>query len=192
MPRARADGHATERARRAARTAAACLLAAALALAGPAGCGERPAAPKGALGSAIPDVALAELMRGRGVSLADYRGTRLLVNFWATWCEPCREEMAGLQRLSEALRPHGVAVLGVTVDADPNLAREFVLRHRLRFTNLSDAGMAYSRDALGIKAFPQTFVVDADGRIRARIVGARDWAGADGKAVLKAVFGIDP
>ena len=172
------------------RTAVSWLLAAALAL--PAGgCVERPAPQKIAAGQPFPEARLPELTEGRTVSLAAYRGRPLIVNFWATWCEPCRREMPELDRLSAAARPHGIVVVGVTVDTDLNLAREFVLRHRLRFTNLSDPEMRLARDALGIGAFPETFLVGPEGKIAARFTGARDWTGAAAAGALKSAFGVD-
>ncbi len=130
-------------------------------------------------------------MPGGRAGLEQYRGKRLIVNFWATWCAPCREEMASLQALSEALRPHGIAVVGVNVDEDRNLAREFLLRHRLQFENFADPGMAHSR-SLGIEALPQTFAIDADGRLAAHAAGARDWMGAGGRAFLHDAYGVNP
>lgn len=127
----------------------------------------------------------------RTVSLAAYRGQPLIVNFWATWCEPCRREMPSLERLGAALRPHGVPVIGVTVDADANLAREFVLQYRLSFANFRDPDLRLARDALGISAFPATLLVGADGRIRARVNGAREWTGAEARRLIATHFGID-
>lgn len=116
----------------------------------------------------------------------------MLVNFWATWCTPCREEMPALQRLSEALAPGGIAVIGVNLDADPNLAREFLLQHHVRFENFSDPGMAYSRTAFGITALPVTFALDSRGAVAGRALGARAWDGAPGRAFLHDAFGLDP
>lgn len=154
-----------------------------------AGCGEYPR-PRGvAVGQAFPDAALVGLMDGRPASLASYRGRALIINFWATWCEPCRREMPSLERLSRIVDPQRVAVLGVTVDADTNLAREFVLKYRLTFPNFSDGQMKLWRDALGVPALPETFLVTPDGRLAARFVGARDWASPEMARSLNAALG---
>jgi len=130
------------------------------ALVAAAGCGEEARPPVAASGDRLLEASLAPLNPGGRASLAEYRGQRVIVNFWATWCAPCREEMPDLQRLSDALAARGIAVIGVNVDADLNLAREFLLRHGVRFDNFADAGMAYSREALGITALPVTFALD--------------------------------
>jgi len=165
------------------------LLAALLALPG---CGEHAgdAAPRS--GAPLLEAPLAPLAPDRRAALADFRGRRVIVNFWATWCAPCREELPGLQRLSDALAPRGIAVIGVNVDADRNLAREFLLRHGVRFENFSDPGMAYSRTAFGITALPVTFALDSRGAIAGRALGARAWDGAPGGAFVHEAYGLDP
>ena len=105
----------------------------------------------------------------------DLADKTLLVNFWATWCAPCRREMPDLQRLSDALDRSRFAVIGVSVDADTNLAREFLLRHQIRFANLQDVNQEISSRLLGIKAFPETFIVAPDGVIIKRITGEQIW-----------------
>ena len=101
-------------------------------------------------------------------------GEILLVNYWATWCAPCRGEMAGLERLARRLAPR-VRVVGVTVDEDLFLAREWLRRERVTFANFADPGMRATRGRLAIDALPQTFLVAADGRILELARGARDW-----------------
>ena len=96
-------------------------------------------------------------------------GTALLINFWATWCEPCRREMPDLQQLSDRLDADRFAVIGISVDEDTNLALEFLLERDIRFGNLQDSGQVPAREALGIRSYPQTFLVTPDGRIAARI-----------------------
>jgi peroxiredoxin len=113
------------------------------------------------------------------------RGKALVINFWATWCEPCRKEMASLERLHRQADPAKLAVLGVSVDTDRYLAQEFLLQQRLTFANYSDAEQKLARAALGIQAFPATFVVAPDGSLRARITGVRDWGSADMLRILE-------
>jgi len=156
------------------------------------GCGEETRAPPPVSSLRVLEAPLVPLSPGGRESLSEYRGQRVIVNFWATWCAPCREEMPGLQRLSETLAPRGVAVVGVSVDTDLNLAREFLLRHRVSFDNFADAGMAHSRGALGITALPVTFALDSEGKIAGRALGARDWAGAGGQDFLRQAYGNPP
>lgn len=157
-----------------------------------AGCGEPARSVAGAVGSPLPDLVLADLADGRTSSLAEYRGRALVVNLWATWCAPCRSEMPSLEHLSRAVRAQNLTVIGISVDSDLNLAREFVLQHGLSFVNLSDPDMARGRAALGIRALPETFVIDRDGRIVARALGARDWATEEARVWLDAALGAGP
>ena len=96
-----------------------------------------------------------------------------IVNIWATWCEPCRREMQTLERLHRRLEGSGVRVIGISVDADLNLAREFVRRERLSFPNVFDAESPLAR---GASKFPTTYVVSAEGVVLAKVETARDWS----------------
>lgn len=107
----------------------------------------------------------------------------LVVNFWATWCAPCRREMASLERLSRRLAPR-VQVVGVTADEDLDLAVEWLRRQGIRFPNFSDPGLRVSRPALGLDALPHTFVVARDGRIALQSRGAREWDAEDSVAQI--------
>ena len=106
---------------------------------------------------------------------ADLDDKLLLINFWATWCHPCREEMPDLQGLSDSLGPENFAVIGVSIDQDSNLAREFLLQSGIRFANFHDPEQTLSSGRLGIRVLPATYIVDPDGAILARIDGGRSW-----------------
>lgn len=109
----------------------------------------------------------------------------LLINFWATWCSPCRAEMASLNRLYLAARAQGLRFYGVSVDEDINLVREFVLQSRLDFPILMDLGGKAARDLFRIAAFPTTLLVRPDGRLDSLVEGAREWdSGNSAKAVM--------
>jgi cytochrome c biogenesis protein CcmG, thiol:disulfide interchange protein DsbE len=101
----------------------------------------------------------------------------VLINVWATWCEPCRREMASLERLHRGLGGSGIRIIGVSVDRDVNLAREYVRGQGLTFPNLSDPDQALVRDRLAVTKLPTTVAIGSDGRVRWREVGARDWDG---------------
>ena len=155
-----------------------------------AACGGDPGNVQPGAGAQLPQVALTSLRAEAPTTTAALRGDALIINFWATWCGPCRREMPSLERLSRRLAPHRVRVIGVTVDQDLNLAREFVRAHGLTFPNYVDGHEKTLQSALRVRALPETLLVNADGAIAARIAGARDWDGAEGIRLLERGFGL--
>lgn len=154
-------------------------------------CGEH--APKGiAVGYPFPVIALPGLT-GKPALSAEARlfpsGKAAVINFWATWCEPCRREMPSLERLHRLADPAKLVVIGVTVDTDLNLAREFLLQYQLAFPNYSDSAQKLARDVLRVSAFPATFLVAADGTVRAQITGPRDWDNPEALRWLEGMLG---
>lgn len=136
-------------------------------------------------GAKPPDVAI-DVPRLEAASLADGLPVRIeaadgavLVNVWATWCEPCRREMASLEAAHRTLASRGIRVVGVSVDQDVLLAREFVRRKGLTFPNLSDPAQALVRDRLGVRRLPTTVAIGRDGRVIWRDESARDWSEPD-------------
>ncbi|HEV3377596.1 MAG TPA: TlpA disulfide reductase family protein [Thermoleophilaceae bacterium] len=106
-------------------------------------------------------------LSGDGVgSLEDYRGRVVVLNFWASWCEPCREESPLLQRWHERLEKRGATVLGVDALDEIGHARAFIEEYGLTYPMLRD-GDGSTREPFGIVGFPETFVIDRDGRIAA-------------------------
>jgi cytochrome c biogenesis protein CcmG, thiol:disulfide interchange protein DsbE len=117
--------------------------------------GEKPAAPS---------FALPELDGGKEVSLASLRGKGVILNFWASWCEPCKEEGPMLQAAWEENRDTGLVVLGVNARDFKSDARRFVERYGLTFPILHDArGSSLGR--YGLQAFPETWWIDRNGRL---------------------------
>jgi len=119
--------------------------------------GERPAAPP---------VTLPALDGGGESSLADYRGEVVVLNYWASWCEPCREESPLLERFHQRIEPRGGTVLGIDVNDVTSDAQAFIREFRLTYPMLRDADGA-SQAAFGIVAYPETIVLDREGRIAA-------------------------
>lgn len=97
-------------------------------------------------------------------SLASYAGHVLVLNFWASWCEPCREEAPRLERLQKQLARHGATVLGVTYKDAATDSGAFVRQYGLTYPNLRDTGGEFAH-AFGTDALPETFVLDRSGRI---------------------------
>ncbi len=114
-------------------------------------------------------------LQGRVHRLSDYRGKVVLLNFWASWCAPCRAEMPSIESLRRELRGEPFTVLAVNVGEDARVARRFAEQADIGFTVLIDAEGGAAR-AWRAHALPTTFIIGPDGRIRYNHVGARDWS----------------
>ncbi|RLA08298.1 MAG: hypothetical protein DRQ59_13985 [Gammaproteobacteria bacterium] len=125
-------------------------------------------------GDAFPLTALNQI-KILGNKAPELNNKTLLINFWATWCTPCRKEMPHLQKLSEALDQDKFAVIGISVDDDANLVKEFLLQYKIRFINFQDENLEIASRLLGIQAFPETFIVAPSGVIIKRISGEQIW-----------------
>jgi cytochrome c biogenesis protein CcmG, thiol:disulfide interchange protein DsbE len=148
------------------------ILLLAIALAAPAA-----AQPLKPASGAAPALKLADL-EGRRHDLAAYRGKVVLINFWATWCEPCRDEMPSIERLRASLDGRPFAVLAVNLAEPESRIRKFLDTVPLRFTVLLDRDGQAAR-AWQAKLLPATYIVGPDGAIRFRHLGELDWSRAD-------------
>jgi peroxiredoxin len=133
---------------------------------------ERPAAPVGE-GHPAPDFALPAL-DGTEVELRALRGRVVLLNFWATWCKPCEDEMPAMQRLYDALGRDGFELLAVSVDEGDAEVRAFRDRLGLGFPILRDPGKR-AAGAYQTFRFPESWLIDGQGVVVARYVGPREW-----------------
>jgi cytochrome c biogenesis protein CcmG, thiol:disulfide interchange protein DsbE len=120
-----------------------------------------------------PSFALPRLDREGDLSLASLRGKAVIVNFWASWCDPCREEAPVLERAWREHRDAGLVVVGVDANDFKGDARAFARRNRMTYPIVHDA-RAGSLGDYGVKALPETFVVDRRGRIIGQIAGQID------------------
>jgi len=114
---------------------------------------------------------------GTTVRLADLRGKVVLLNFWATWCKPCEDEMPAMQRLYEALRGTDFEMLAVSLDEEREPVVAFQKRLGLTFPILHDPEKAVSV-AYQTYRYPESYLIGRDGRILARYIGPRDWDAA--------------
>jgi peroxiredoxin len=116
------------------------------------------------VGRTAPHVTL-HTIDGQRVRLADRRGRVLLVDFWASWCGPCKTTFPALQALATRLKPHGVNVLAISEDEDRKALDAFLTGHPATVDVLVDPHMAAAR-AFGVRAIPTAFVLDAAGTVR--------------------------
>jgi peroxiredoxin len=126
-------------------------------------------------------------MTGEALALEQLRGRLLVVNFWATWCAPCVAEMPSLQRLHQALGGEGLTVAGISVDAKAPALERFVREHRLSFPILHDA-TGTTAAAYGVDGYPETFVIDPDGRILEHYAGPALWHTPEALAHFRALL----
>jgi cytochrome c biogenesis protein CcmG/thiol:disulfide interchange protein DsbE len=115
---------------------------------------------------------------GATSSLGDHAGKVVVLNVWASWCEPCTTEMPLLQRTHERIAPRGGLVLGVDVQDVTESALAFLREKKIDFPSLRDRDREYTRD-LGVSGYPETFLIDREGRIAALRRGPVDQAWLD-------------
>jgi cytochrome c biogenesis protein CcmG/thiol:disulfide interchange protein DsbE len=125
-----------------------------------------------------PTARLPVLGRGGEGSLADYKGKVVVLNFWASWCKPCTEELPLLEKTHKAISGRNALVLGANYQDVSDSALGFVRRFKLTYPSLRDRDGEFA-DRYGSRAFPETFVVDRRGRIAAQRRGPVDQSWLD-------------
>ena len=128
-------------------------------------------------GDWAPDFSLPRAGAAESISLTAQRGRVVLLNFWATWCKPCLDEMPAMQRLYKALDGEDFELLAVSVDRDAGAAQTFGERLGLTFPILLDPERAVATDFQTF-VWPESYVIDRRGRIAAHYVGPRPWDSA--------------
>jgi thiol-disulfide isomerase/thioredoxin len=112
---------------------------------------------------------------GREISLADLRGKVVFLNFWATWCEPCKVEMPHMEKLLHRLAGKGLAIVAVDLKEDQEQVAQYALEQRLTFPILLDrSGIVGSR--YDVRQIPTTFLIDREGKFIGKAIGPRDWS----------------
>ncbi len=139
------------------------------------------------IGEPFPDIQLTDF-EGERTSLASFRGKLVVLNLWATWCEPCRREMPALQALSDALDPQRFVVLGLSVDEDVHVVREFLLEREVSFSNYIDPGGELVSRELGVRLYPYTLLIGPDGHFIQRVPGAREWHSEEVVVLLEQAY----
>ena len=130
--------------------------------------GSRPAR----IGSNAPEFTIQDAQNK--ITLSQYRGQVVVLNFWATWCPPCVEEMPSLVEMQRHMKAKGVTVVAVSIDVDENAYQLFLKQHGVDLLTVRDP--AQKTPALyGTHGWPETFVIDRNGVMRRKFIGAVDW-----------------
>jgi peroxiredoxin len=136
--------------------------------------------------SKLADDFAVALVRGETFRLREQRGKPVMINFWATWCAPCREEMPAMERLHRRYKEQGFVMLAVSVDSDPALVTPFLERLKLTFPVAIDAKMELA-NTYRVRALPSSFIVDRERYLAAVALGPRAW---DSRAAHSLVEGM--
>ena len=133
------------------------------------------------IGRPAPEFAIQD--SERSVSLDQYRGKILVLNFWASWCPPCVEEMPSLVQLQRKLQEKGVTVLGVSVDEDANDYHKFLKNHGIDLVTVREGGnktdtgvLSPTANKYGTFKIPETYIIDRNGIVRRKFIGPIDWS----------------
>jgi cytochrome c biogenesis protein CcmG/thiol:disulfide interchange protein DsbE len=124
------------------------------------------------IGSNAPDFTVQD--SDRKITLSEFHGQVVVLNFWATWCAPCVEEVPSLVEMQRRLKAKGVTVLAVSVDVNGNAYKQFVKDHNVNLLTVRDASQK-SSDLYGTFKFPETYIIDRNGVMRRKFIGAVDW-----------------
>jgi peroxiredoxin len=143
-----------------------------------------------AVGAKAPDYRAVDLATGDSVGLRSrYRGHVTLVNIWATWCVPCKQEMPAMQQLYDSLSARGFRIAAVSIDQEgPEVVRQFAEDLKLTFDILQDrsGNIQQSYQTTGV---PESFLVDATGVIMKRVIGAHNWSSPVNRALVRRLIG---
>lgn len=136
------------------------------------------------IGQAAPDFALKDTS-GKKISLSNYKGRVIMINFWATWCPPCRYEMPSMETLFKEYNKKGFEILAISSDSQgEKIVRPFMEFYELSFIALMDTdGEVHS--LYGVTSIPTTYIIDKQGNITHKIMGPRDWKDKNTKSMIE-------
>ena len=147
-----------------------------------------PSADEVQIGDALREAQLNGLS-GAGASLSSYRGKPLVINVWASWCGPCRDEMGSLQQLASRYDGKQFNVIGISTDDYREQAAAFLKESNTTFTHYIDHDLQMEK-MLGANKIPLTLLVDADGKVLEKVNGAHDWASPESLELIGSAFKI--
>jgi cytochrome c biogenesis protein CcmG/thiol:disulfide interchange protein DsbE len=114
----------------------------------------------------------------RKIALSEFRGQVVVLNFWATWCPPCVEELPSLMNMQERTKGKGVVVLGISIDADSNAYHRFLKQRNVNFLTVRDPEQKIAT-LYGTSGWPETYIIDRRGIVRRKFIGPVNWDSAD-------------
>jgi len=121
---------------------------------------------------------------GRPISLAEFRGKIVFINFWTTWCLACVIEMPSMEKLHQAFKDKDFVMLAINLQETASRVKQFYKEHKLTFTTLLDTTGDVGA-GLGIRSIPTTFILDKNGRIIGKALGPREWEGKKSIALFE-------
>jgi thiol-disulfide isomerase/thioredoxin len=136
----------------------------------------------GQTGKLAPDFKVSD--GSTSIHLADYRGRVTLVNFWASWCIPCVEELPGLLQLHHD-RPD-IAILAISIDEDPDAYKSFIANRHVDLITVRDPNKT-AADLYHTDGWPETYIIDRKGIMRRKVVGDPDWSNPEMRAFLNSL-----
>jgi cytochrome c biogenesis protein CcmG/thiol:disulfide interchange protein DsbE len=125
------------------------------------------------IGTAAPDFTVQDA--DRKVALGELRGKVVVLNFWATWCAPCVEEMPSLVQLQQRFKNKGLTVVGISIDVDGDAYHKFLKDYKIDFPTVRDPDQKTS-GLYGSFKWPETYIIDRDGVVRRKFIGAVEWS----------------
>ncbi len=140
------------------------------------------------IGNEAPDFTLPDL-EGIEVSLKQFRGKVVLLNFWATWCPPCKAEIPSMSDLTRKLRDKGLVILAVSSDRSKKQVRRFLKKTPVNFTILHDPKNRIS-NMYKVFALPTSLVIDRDGIIIKKVLGAYDWSSTESLELFRPLLNV--
>jgi peroxiredoxin len=129
-------------------------------------------------GQKAPDFVLKDI-NGNPVSLSSFKGKVVLLNFWATWCPPCRAEIPSMNKLQQMLKNKGLVILAVSTDRAVVDVKDFIKNNPIAFTVVVDYNLTVSRSLYKVFMVPTTFIIDKKGVIVEKYFGEQDWTDPD-------------
>jgi len=138
------------------------------------------------IGSNAPDFTVQDA--DRSVTLSQFRGQVVVLNFWATWCPPCVEETPALIQLNQRIASRNGMVLGISVDEDQEAYLKFIQDHGINYLTYRDPSKKSAQD-YGTVMYPETYIIDRKGKIARKIIGPQDWNSPEMLAYIDLLLG---